>query len=53
MTINMNNIELSFNKIPMYLVSHLKVEQQVVKCLQNREQLEDKVQMATVIMTKL
>lgn len=37
----------------MYLMVHLNVEQQVVNCLQNREQLEDEAQMATVIITKL
>lgn len=53
MPIDMTDIELSFNKSHMYLIWHHKIEQQVVKCLQNREQLEDKTQMAIVIITKL
>lgn len=53
MPIDMIDTELSFNKISMCLMLHYEVEQQVVKCLQNREQLEVEAQMVTVIIAKL
>lgn len=52
MLIYMIVIELLIKNF-MRLMLHHEVEQQVVKCLQNREQLEVEAQIVTVIITKL